>query len=212
MNQASRRPPSTSSERRRKGRRSGAIRWPFWIVLALVAAAGAWFLWQLGRDPAARIAELTGDVRQPPADQAAGDRAVVLVFPEWDVSGYVTERRIIPSRGHPEEDLRALFGELCKGPTTSGAVSSLPQRTQLLSVFLDRSGRHVVLDFSAEFVTEHTGGSASEVATLTSILRTVALNFPELQTCRILVDGSEVETLAGHVGLEAPFDLRRWLP
>jgi spore germination protein GerM len=211
MNQTPRRPPSTSAERRRRGRRSGALRWPFWLLLTIVIAAAAWFLWQLGRAQIDQTGDSIGDPRAIADDPPAGDRAVVLVFPEWDVTGYITERRIIPSRGHPEEDLQALFDELCKGPTISGAVSGLPPRTRLLTVFFDRSGRHVVLDFSAELVTEHTGGSASEVATLTSILRTVALNFPELQTCRILVDGSEVETLAGHIGLDAPFDLRRWL-
>ena len=211
MNQPSRRPPSTSAERRRRGRRSGSFRWPVRVLLVLVIVAGAWFLWRLGRQRADGIGDLIGDPHEMVAEPAAGDRALILVYPEWDVSGYVTERRIIPSQGHPEEDLRALLIELCKGPTISGAVSGLPPNTRLLTVFLDRSGRHVVLDFSADLVTEHTGGSASEVATLTSILRTVALNFPELQTCRILVDGSEVETLAGHIGLDAAFDLRRWL-
>ena len=38
----------------------------------------------------------------------AGDRAVVLVFPEWDASGYVTEERQIPSRNRPGEDLAFL--------------------------------------------------------------------------------------------------------
>jgi len=46
---------------------------------------------------------------------------------------------------------------------------------------------------------------------LTSILRTVALNFPSLETCRILVDGAEVQTLAGHHVMDRPFALRRWL-
>lgn len=211
MNQPARRPPSTTAERRRRGRRGGALRWPFWLVLIVAAAAAAWFLWHLGREPEVPIGDLTGELAQTADDQAAGDRAVILVFPEWDAAGFITERRTIFSRGLPEEDLRAIVVELCRGPTTSGAINGLPPRTQLQSVFLDRSGRHAVLDFSAELVTAHPGGSAAEMATLTSVLRTVALNFPELQTCRILVDGSEVETLAGHIGLESAFDLRRWL-
>ncbi len=78
-------------------------------------------------------------------------------------------------------------------------------------MFLDAEQRHAVLDFSAELVTQHPGGSTAEVATLTSILRTVALNFPSLETCRILVDGAEVQTLAGHQVMDRPFALRRWL-
>lgn len=212
MNDPARRPPSTSAARRKRGSRSGALRWPFWTALALVAIAAAWLLWQLGRGPDAGLDELPAAPPETAVDPAAGDRAVVLVFPQWDVSGYVTERRRIPSRGLPEEDLRAVIDELCEGPTVSGAVGGLPRQARLLAAYVDREGRRAVLDFSAELVTGHPGGSASESATLTSILRTVALNFPELETCRILVDGQEVETLAGHLALDAPFDLRRWLP
>jgi hypothetical protein len=211
MTEPSRRPPSTAAERRRRGRRAGALRWPVWLLLLAIIGAGAWYLWTLGRGPDDGIGDLTGDGGPGPQDAAAGDRAVVLVFPEWDAAGFVSERRRILSRGLAEEDLRALLEELVQGPATSGAVSGLPSRARLLAVFLDRTGRHAVLDFSAELVTRHPGGSASELATLTSILRTVALNFPELETCRILVDGAEVETLAGHLSLGDPFELRRWL-
>ena len=46
---------------------------------------------------------------------------------------------------------------------------------------------------------------------LLKILRTVALNFPDTRSCRILVDGAQVETLAGHLNLGQAFDPRRWL-
>ena len=49
------------------------------------------------------------------------------------------------------------------------------------------------------------------MATLTTILRTVALNFPDTRSCVILVEGAQVETLAGHLDMARPFDPRRWL-
>jgi spore germination protein GerM len=119
--------------------------------------------------------------------------------------------RQIPSRARPEEDLLAVMKSLCAGPTISGAVSALPRGTRPLAAFYNPSERSVVLDFSTELVTNHPGGAASEVATLTSILRTVALNFPEADRCWILVDGAQVETLAGHLTLDRPFTPRRWL-
>jgi spore germination protein GerM len=211
MSQPPRRPPSTTAARRRRGRQAGALRWPFWLALLLLVAVSAWFLLDLGDREQTQLRDLDIGPAAPPPELPAGDRAVVLVFPQWDASGYITERRRIPSRGFPEEDLRALLQELARGPDTSGAISGLPARARLLAVFLDRDGRRAVLDYSAELVTNHPGGSASELATLTSILRTVALNFPELETCRILIDGAEVETLAGHLTLADPFELRRWL-
>ena len=79
------------------------------------------------------------------------------------------------------------------------------------AAFFNPEDESVVLDFSQELVTGHPGGSSAEAATLTSILRTVALNFPDTRSCRILVDGAQVETLAGHLNLGQAFDPRRWL-
>ena len=55
------------------------------------------------------------------------------------------------------------------------------------------------------------GKPPAEAATLTSILRTVALNFPSTRRCVILVEGAQVETLAGHLDMVRGFDPRRWL-
>lgn len=178
----------------------------------VVVVGGGLFLWrvQLSRE-AARGPEIPD--REPAAVEppATGDRSVVLVFPEWDALGYVTEPRQIPSRSRVDEDLLAVMRSLCAGPTVSGAVSALPAGTRPLAAFYDPEEHGVVLDFSAELVTRHPGGGASETATLTSILRTVALNFPDAEQCWILVEGAQVETLAGHVTLDQPFAPRRWL-
>ena len=212
MSDDRRRPPATDRQQQRRNQRSGSLRWPFWLGLALLAGASAWFLMNLGEGPVGTDEELAAVEEEPSVREApAGDRAVVLVFPEWDAAGYVTERRRIPSRGRAEEDLRELLVQLCAGPTSSGAISALPERTRVLAAFFDGEGQHAVLDFSTELVVRHPGGSAAEAATLTSILRTVAINFPELQTCRILVEGGEVESLGGHLALGREFDLRRWL-
>ena len=204
-------PPSAGSDRRRRDRRRGTLRWPFWVALVLLAGACGWFLYNLGDGAGTATEDLVADELISADEAPAGDRAVILVFPEWDASGFVSERRRIPSRGRAEEDLLALMNELCEGPARSGAISALPGRTRVLAAFLDQESGDAVLDFSAELVIGHPGGSAAEAATLISILRTVALNFPQLRTCRILVDGSETETLGGHLSLDHSFDLRRWL-
>ncbi len=141
----------------------------------------------------------------------SGDRAVVLVFPTWDATDYVTELHQIPSRNRQGEDLLSIINGLCHGPEISGTVSAMPKGTKALAAFYNEKTSTVVIDFSRHLVTGHPGGSAAEAATLTSILRTVGLNFPEIKECVILVDGSQVETLAGHLNLDHPFILRRWL-
>ena len=202
--------------RRPSVRRSSAPRrrrWPFLLVILLlvVVAGGAW--WWIGHtadDTDLPVDFSGGDM---PTEDAAvgGDRAVVLVFPEWDAGGYVTEQRQIPSRDRPGEDLYGLMTVLCEGPRISGAVSAMPKGTRALAAFVNPDDQSVVLDFSRELVTGHPGGSAAEAATLTSILRTVALNFPGTRRCVILVEGAQVETLAGHLDMVRGFDPRRWL-
>ncbi len=182
-----------------------------WLVLLAAVALGAWwFLRGTGDEGADEFADL-GNNGALVESSMAGDRAVVLVFPEWDATGYVTEERQIPSRDRPGEDLLGLLAVLCEGPRISGAISAMPRGTRALAAFVDPQDQSVVLDFSEELVTGHPGGSAAEVATLTSILRTVALNFPGTRRCVILVEGAQVETLAGNLDMVRPFDPRRWL-
>lgn len=211
MTEPRRRPPSTDAAQLRRRQRAGSLRWPFWLGLVLLASASAWFMINLGRDGGPAGEDLVVNPEATEEEPAVGDRAVVLVFPEWDGAGYVTERRRIASRGRPEEDLRALLDLLCDGPTRSGAINALPGNTRVVAAFVAADGQQVVVDFSADLVARHPGGSAAEGATLTSILRTVALNFPGARTCRILVDGAEAESLGGHLTLAGEFELRRWL-
>jgi len=182
------------------------------LLLLLVVAGAGWWFWQQDEVGEGFNADFAASTELPAEQETlAGDRAVVLVFPEWDASGFVTEQRQIPSRDRPGEDLLGVMRVLCEGPRISGAISALPAGTQALAAFFNPADRSVVLDFSQELVTGHPGGSAAESATLTSILRTVTLNFPEARSCAILVDGAQVETLAGHLNLARPFDPRRWL-
>ncbi|PID79099.1 hypothetical protein CSA17_04280 [bacterium DOLJORAL78_65_58] len=180
------------------------------IVVVFLGAGGYWYWDRMVRSTGPEVEEefLTTGAEAVPR---MGDRAVVLVYPEWDATGYVTEERQIASRDRAGEDLLNLMRQLCGGPRVSGSVSPFPVGTKALGAFFDPEDQSVVLDFSPELVTGHPGGSAAEAATLTSILRTVALNFPGTRRCTILVDGAQVETLAGHLVLDRSFDPQRWL-
>lgn len=207
MSEQQRRPATRKPVRKKKGISSLLV----WIAILITLPGALYFGWQaLVTPPVEDLDDFSAPLETETRDPS-GDRAVVLVFPTWDASGYVTELRQIPSRNRQGEDLLGIISSLCLGPEISGTVSALPEDTKALAAFYNEKTSTVVLDFSQHLVTGHPGGSAAEAATLTSILRTVGLNFPEIKECVILVDGSQVETLAGHLDLDHAFILRRWL-
>ena len=60
------------------------------------------------------------------------------------------------------------------------------------------------VDLSPEARTMHTGGALDELFTVYSIVNALTANLPAVSRVQILVDGKEVDTLAGHVDLRHP--------
>jgi len=93
---------------------------------------------------------------------------------------------------------------LARAPDDEVALSAMPQGTRLRSLFLLEDGL-AVADFSGEMSRAHTGGVWGELATIYSVVDSLTFNFPSIRRVKILVDGREAETLAGHVSLARPF-------
>jgi spore germination protein GerM len=66
------------------------------------------------------------------------------------------------------------------------------------------------VDLSAEATTAHRGGSLDEIFTVYSIVNTLTENLPAIAAVQLLVNGHQVDTLAGHVDVRRPLakDLR----
>jgi hypothetical protein len=60
------------------------------------------------------------------------------------------------------------------------------------------------VDLSSEVVSAHPGGSATELLTVYALVNAVTANLPAVQRVQILVDGKEVDTIAGHVDVRRP--------
>ena len=87
---------------------------------------------------------------------------------------------------------------------------TLPPGTRLRQAFYDDDSATLYLDFRPELVTRHPGGSAAEYFTLSSIVRTLGTNFPEVARVQILVDGQPIESLAGHFDASKPIEIATW--
>jgi hypothetical protein len=53
-------------------------------------------------------------------------------------------------------------------------------------------------------MTGHSGGSLDEALAVFAIVNAITVNLPDVTGVQILVDGKEVDTLAGHIDLRHP--------
>lgn len=96
--------------------------------------------------------------------------------------------------------------ELLKG-SKNGLLSPLPAGTELREFFITQRGVAYV-DFSREIQEEHLSGTSAEMGTVFAVVNTLTYNFKSIKKVFILVDGSEKETLAGHIDLSRPLGPR----
>ena len=68
------------------------------------------------------------------------------------------------------------------------------------------------MDLSGEVATAHSGGSLDELLSVYAVVDALTVNLPAVTAVQLLVDGREVDTLAGHVDLRRPLPKStRWI-
>ncbi len=87
----------------------------------------------------------------------------------------------------------------------SPLVSAVPPGTTLRALYLTPKGEAYV-DLSREASTAHTGGTQDELLTIYTIVNALTSNLPAVTSVQLLVDGKEVDTLAGHIDLRRPLE------
>ena len=117
----------------------------------------------------------------------------------------MSESRELPESATLHERVAALVGELDRGPTGAG-VAALPPGTSLLHVYLDDEGL-MTIDLSRAFQQGFRGGAGSEYLAVSSLVRTLAANIPEVKRVRIVCGGEPIATLGGHLPLDRPLDV-----
>lgn len=117
--------------------------------------------------------------------------------------------RDVPFGPTPAEQADALIREQLQ-PAPAPLRSALPENTSLRAVFLSAAGDAYV-DLSREASAEHSGGSLDELFSVYAIVNVLTVNLPAIGRVQILVDGREVDSLAGHIDLRHPLPRNdRW--
>jgi spore germination protein GerM len=88
-------------------------------------------------------------------------------------------------------------------PVAAPLLSAVPAGTRMRALFVTEGGEAYV-DFSGELVSGHSGGSMNEMLTIYTMVDALTVNLPAITAVQILVDGKELDTLAGHVDLRRP--------
>jgi spore germination protein GerM len=87
-------------------------------------------------------------------------------------------------------------------PPPSPYISAIPAGTTLRAFYVTDKGDAFV-DLSG-ITAAHPGGSLTELLTVYAIVNAVTANLPAVKRVQILVDGKEVDTIAGHVDVRRP--------
>jgi spore germination protein GerM len=116
---------------------------------------------------------------------------------------YLTaQERVMIDTETAEDYGSGIVRELIKGPM-NGLMRTIPSETVLRAFFILNNGTAYV-DLSDEAGEGHPGGVQMERLTIYSIVNSLVLNVSEIQMVKILINGEDALTLAGHIDLRLP--------
>ena len=111
------------------------------------------------------------------------------------------QREVPFADGIGEQARRIVEAQLADAPAPY--ASPVPAGTSLRALFIGERGEAFV-DLSGEVRAKHPGGSLDEIFTTYAIVNALTVNLPAITRVQILIDGKEVDTLAGHIDLRHP--------
>ena len=176
------------------------------MAVLLVAVLGlSVYAWHMRKSAAS--APLASVDTRPLAPPPSGPMERVVLFVAHDEDGTLhSESAQIPlpsgRQQRAEELLRALLSLYLdkSSPHVLGAGS------EIRSVFLVDPGV-AVIDVNGAFADSHRSGVLVEELTVASLIHTISANTPGLLKVKILVDGKQRDTLAGHADLSDFYDV-----
>jgi spore germination protein GerM len=125
-----------------------------------------------------------------------------LFYVSDDGRGLTSVEQEVPFAEDPSEQARVIVGARLT-PAVPPLVSAIPPGTMLRALFLTPGGEAYV-NLSPELASAHAGGSTYELLTIYTIVNALTVNLPTIRSVQLLVEGREVDTLAGHIDLRQP--------
>lgn len=170
------------------------------ITLAIVAAGalvGGVYQWVIRRQAATPAA--TAQAVVPPQGRTIKARLFYVADDGMRLTG--VERDVPYGEGTGEQAREILAAQVA--PVAEPLVSAIPPGTTIRTVFITDDGS-AYIDLSREVAAAHGGGTLDELLTVYALVNSLTANLPAVTAVQVLVDGREVDTLAGHVDLRRP--------
>ena len=174
------------------------------ILLAITLGMGFYVLRMRAR---VDRTDVSATNTQPVAPPVSGSSEQVTLYVAYDDAGVLRPKsvRITLPTGRQEraaEILRALLTLYLD----KFSPHPLGRGSDIRDVYLVDPGL-AVIDLNAAFADGHRSGVLVEELSVVSLVQTLSANIPGITRVKILVEGNERETLAGHADLSNFFDV-----
>jgi spore germination protein GerM len=175
----------------------------FALLLAAALLTGV-YVWTLKRH--ARQAPQNTELQQPVAPPNAGTPLTVALYVADDQQGALRrEEASLTLPSDPTLRAQAILRALIARYTQKDSTHPLPAGADVNDVYFVNGT--AVVDLNDAFASGHRSGVMVEELTVFSLVQTLAANLPGVAQVKILVNGQERETLAGHADLADFYDV-----
>jgi spore germination protein GerM len=172
-------------------------------VLLLIAVGLGLYAWHLRRK-VARDEQLAAQQQLLLTSPASGPATPVTLFLASDTDGTLRRTQVeVALPAERSERARAILRVLLEQYLKPDSRHALGSGSDVRDVYLLNDDAAIV-DTTSAFADAHPAGVLAEELTVASLVTTLNANDSKIQRVKILVNGQERETLAGHV------DLRRF--
>jgi Sporulation and spore germination len=175
------------------------------IVFLVLGALGLTIYAFRMRGHVTQVSSAATDVR-PVAPPAQGPTERVTLYVAWDDAGVLHPQTVnIPLPAARQQRAEELLRALISTYLDKNSTHPIPPGSEIRAVYLVEPGL-AVIDLNPIFANGHRSGVLEEELTVTSLIQTLTANLSGILKVKILVDGKERDTLAGHADLSTFYD------
>jgi hypothetical protein len=174
-------------------------------ILLAITLGMSLYLWRMpGR---VQRGEMSAENTQPVAPPITGSSEQATLYVAYDDAGVLRPKLVrIPLPVGRQERAAEILRALLTLYLDKFSPHPLGPGSDIRTVYMVDPGL-AVIDLNAAFADSHRSGVLVEELTVVSLVQTLSANIPGITRVKILVEGRERDTLAGHADLSNFYDV-----